>query len=56
MPSTNASSAIAGWDAHTVLDDYGATDPAEFFAVATECFFEKPRSASRNDIRNYMRN
>jgi MtfA peptidase len=27
----------------TVLDDYGATDPAEFFAVATECFFEKPR-------------
>jgi Mlc titration factor MtfA (ptsG expression regulator) len=28
---------------HTVLDDYGATNPAEFFAVATECFFEKPR-------------
>jgi MtfA peptidase len=27
----------------TVLDEYGATDPAEFFAVATECFFEKPR-------------
>ena len=27
----------------TVLDDYGATDPAEFFAVATEAFFEKPR-------------
>ena len=26
----------------TVLDEYGATDPAEFFAVATECFFEKP--------------
>ena len=26
----------------TVLDDYGATNPAEFFAVATECFFEKP--------------
>jgi Mlc titration factor MtfA (ptsG expression regulator)/Zn-finger nucleic acid-binding protein len=25
-----------------VLDAYGATDPAEFFAVATECFFEKP--------------
>jgi Mlc titration factor MtfA (ptsG expression regulator) len=24
-----------------VLDDYGATEPAEFFAVATECFFEK---------------
>jgi Mlc titration factor MtfA (ptsG expression regulator) len=26
----------------TVLDEYGATDPAEFFAVATETFFEKP--------------
>ena len=26
----------------TVLDEYGATNPAEFFAVATECFFEKP--------------
>jgi Mlc titration factor MtfA (ptsG expression regulator) len=25
-----------------VLDTYGATNPAEFFAVATECFFEKP--------------
>jgi Mlc titration factor MtfA (ptsG expression regulator) len=27
----------------TLLDEYGATNPAEFFAVATECFFEKPR-------------
>ena len=26
-----------------VLDEYGATNPAEFFAVATECFFERPR-------------
>jgi Mlc titration factor MtfA (ptsG expression regulator) len=26
----------------TVLDQYGATEPAEFFAVATEAFFEKP--------------
>jgi Mlc titration factor MtfA (ptsG expression regulator) len=26
----------------TVLDPYGASDPAEFFAVATECFFETP--------------
>jgi len=26
--------------ATTVLDAYGAKDPAEFFAVATECFFE----------------
>jgi Mlc titration factor MtfA (ptsG expression regulator) len=26
----------------TTLDNYGATNPAEFFAVVTECFFEKP--------------
>jgi Mlc titration factor MtfA (ptsG expression regulator) len=26
----------------SVLDTYGATNPAEFFAVATEAFFEKP--------------
>ena len=24
------------------MDSYGATNPAEFFAVATETFFEKP--------------
>jgi Mlc titration factor MtfA (ptsG expression regulator) len=28
----------------TLLDQYGATDRAEFFAVATECFFERPRA------------
>lgn len=33
--------------ARTVLDDYGATNPAEFFAVATETFFEKPRQLVR---------
>ncbi len=26
----------------SLLDKYGATSPAEFFAVATECFFLKP--------------
>ena len=31
----------------TVLDKYGATNPAEFFAVATECFFEKSRTLRR---------
>ena len=29
-------------DVKTVMDSYGATNPAEFFAVATETFFEKP--------------
>jgi Mlc titration factor MtfA (ptsG expression regulator) len=28
----------------TLLDTYGATDPAEFFAVSVEAFFEKPRA------------
>ena len=27
----------------TLIDEYGATNPAEFFAVVTETFFEKPR-------------
>jgi len=27
----------------TLIDPYGATNPAEFFAVVTETFFEKPR-------------
>lgn len=27
----------------TLIDQYGATNPAEFFAVVTEVFFEKPR-------------
>jgi len=27
----------------TVMDPYGASHPAEFFAVASEAFFEKPR-------------
>ncbi len=36
-------------DAHdaetpTLLDGYGATNPAEFFAVCTEAFFERPRA------------
>ena len=28
---------------HSLMDHYGATNPAEFFAVATETFFERPR-------------
>ena len=31
----------------TVMDRYGATNPAEFFAVATETFFEKPRQLKK---------
>jgi MtfA peptidase len=32
----------AEYNKPTVLDTYGATNPAEFFAVSTEAFFEKP--------------
>jgi MtfA peptidase len=31
----------------TLIDPYGATNPAEFFAVATETFFEKPKQLKR---------
>ncbi len=37
----------------TLLDEYGATDPAEFFAVATECFFEQPARLRRRHPRLY---
>jgi len=33
----------------TVMDEYGATHPAEFFAVATETFFEKPHAMKRRN-------
>jgi hypothetical protein len=44
-----------------VLDHYGATDRAEFFAVATEAFFERPtelqleRPALYAALRGYYR-
>ena len=31
----------------TVMDSYGGSNPVEFFAVATECFFEKPKQLCR---------
>lgn len=37
----------------TLLDHYGATDEAEFFAVATECFFERPVEMARRHPRLY---
>lgn len=45
----------------TVLDPYGADDPAEFFAVATEAFFESPGDLKRDypdlygQLRRYYR-
>ncbi len=37
----------------TVLDPYAATNPAEFFAVATETFFERPRPLAERHPRMY---
>ncbi len=36
-----------------VLDDYGAESPAEFFAVVTEAFFERPRELSKEHPQLY---
>jgi len=37
----------------TLLDHYGATNVAEFFAVATECFFETPLQMIERHARLY---
>jgi Mlc titration factor MtfA (ptsG expression regulator) len=37
----------------TLLDTYGASNPAEFFAVTTEAFFERPRALRRQHPRLY---
>ncbi len=37
----------------TLLDDYGAVDEHEFFAVATECFLEKPIEMEQRHPRLY---
>ena len=37
----------------TLLDPYGAEDPAEFFAVATETFFERGAELARRHPRLY---
>ena len=44
-PNTLRNAANAG--EATMLNDYGATNPAEFFAVITEAFFEQPRALKR---------
>jgi Mlc titration factor MtfA (ptsG expression regulator) len=36
-----------GRNQRTLLSGYGATNPAEFFAVATECFFERSKELEK---------
>jgi hypothetical protein len=38
----------------SVLDDYGAESPAEFFAVATETFFERARELRKQEPELYQ--
>jgi Mlc titration factor MtfA (ptsG expression regulator) len=48
-------------DEETLLDPYGAEDPAEFFAVATEAFFLRPIELEKDEselyavLRDYFR-
>jgi MtfA peptidase len=48
-------------DRHDIIREYGATNEAEFFAVATEAFFEKPKTLKRRapelyeQLRQYYR-
>jgi Mlc titration factor MtfA (ptsG expression regulator) len=37
----------------TLVDTYGATNPGEFFAVITECFFDKPLQMRRQHLELY---
>jgi len=39
----------------TLIDPYGAEDPAEFFAVVTEAFFERPHALRRRHPALYER-
>jgi len=45
----------------SVMSKYGATNPAEFFAVTTETFFEKPKQMIKkhpelyDELRNYYK-
>jgi len=43
----------AASDRRSTLDEYGATNKAEFFAVATETFFEKPVQLEREHPKLY---
>jgi Mlc titration factor MtfA (ptsG expression regulator) len=38
----------------TLLDHYGATNPSEFFAVATECFFTQPAAMTHRHPQLYQ--
>jgi Mlc titration factor MtfA (ptsG expression regulator) len=39
----------------SLIDEYGATNTAEFFAVVSELFFEKPRELSQKHPQLYQK-
>ncbi|WP_226895091.1 zinc-dependent peptidase [Luteolibacter marinus] len=49
QPAYEAFCERVGAGKRSVLDDYGATNPAEFFAVATETFFERAKGLKREE-------
>jgi len=46
---TEVFQALRAGDERPPLDPYGATNPAEFFAVATEAFFDVPVDLERRE-------
>jgi Mlc titration factor MtfA (ptsG expression regulator) len=50
---TEAYSALRAGIDRTPLQAYGATNPAEFFAVATEAFFDVPLALERHEPKLY---
>ena len=48
----------SGKSSRNVMDSYGSTNPAEFFAVATESFFEEPQKLQekRSDLYDQLKN
>jgi len=49
----SANTVEAGPPQAPLIDPYGATDPAEFFAVVSEVFFERPGALADQDPRLY---
>ncbi len=48
----------SGKGRRSIIDSYGATNPAEFFAVASETFFEEPQKLleKRSDLYGQLKN
>jgi Mlc titration factor MtfA (ptsG expression regulator) len=43
LPYRNRRAELLRNEPSTVINEYGASEPAEFFAVVTEVFFERPQ-------------